>query len=110
MVESEFDARASGIDPPSKGQKNEVTYNEPLNADTWEIPVRIRSFAFFQKKKCADFQKGSFSLPFHGTRCKACHDPVLEDHDQNDQWDCHHHRSRHDGAPGLFIRCGTTKL
>jgi hypothetical protein len=49
-------------------------------------------------------------LTFHGTGGEACHDPVLEDHDQDDQWDCHHHGSCHDRAPGLFIRCCTAKL
>jgi hypothetical protein len=49
-------------------------------------------------------------LAFHGTGGEACHDPVLEDHDQDNQWDCHHHGSCHDGAPGLLIRCCTAKL
>jgi hypothetical protein len=33
---------------------------------------------------------------FHGTGGKARHDPVLEDHDQDDKWDGDHHGSRHD--------------
>jgi hypothetical protein len=49
-------------------------------------------------------------LAFHGTGGEACHDPVLEDHDQDDQRNCHHHGSRHDRTPGLFIGCCTTKL
>jgi hypothetical protein len=49
-------------------------------------------------------------LTFHGTSSEACHDPVLEDHNQDDQGDGHHHGSCHDRAPGLFIRCCTAKL
>ena len=33
---------------------------------------------------------------FHGAGGKARHDPVLEDHDQDDKWDSDHHGSRHD--------------
>ena len=53
---------------------------------------------------------GEELLTFYGTGGEACHDPVLEDHDQNDQWDCHQHGSCHDRAPGLFIRRRTAKL
>ena len=31
LVESEFDARASGTDPPPRSEKSEVAYGEPLN-------------------------------------------------------------------------------
>ena len=64
----------------------------------------------FESKESEPLRIREELLTFHGTGGEACHDPVLEDHDQDDQWDCHHHGSRHDRAPGLFIRCCTTKL
>jgi hypothetical protein len=36
--------------------------------------------------------------------------PVLEYHHKNDQRYGHYHRSGHDRAPWLFIRCGTAEL